>query len=56
MSFIMESDIDNAIVSLGQVSDALFNWFKNNRLKSNADNEQTHRYLNWKQHDKQQLV
>ena len=48
MSFIMESDIDNAIVSLGQVSDALFN--------CNADNEQTHRYLNWKQHDKQQLV
>ena len=56
MSFIMENDIDNAIASLGQVSDALFNWFKNNRLKNNADNEQTNRYLNWKQNDKQQLV
>ena len=33
----MENNIDNVIASLEQVSDALFNWFKNNRLKSNAD-------------------
>ena len=35
--FIVENNIDNVIASLEQVSDALFNWFKNNRLKSNAD-------------------
>ena len=35
--FIVENDIDNVIVSLEQVSDALFNWFKNNRLKDNVD-------------------
>ena len=35
--FTVENDIDNVIASLEQVSDALFNWFKNNRLKSNAD-------------------
>ena len=32
----MENNIDNVIASFEQVSDALFNWFKNNRLKSNA--------------------
>ena len=32
----MENNIDNVIASLEQVSDALFNWFKNNRLKSNV--------------------
>ena len=35
--FIVENNIDNVIASLEQVSDALFNWFKNNRLKSNVD-------------------
>ena len=35
--FIVENYIDNVIASLEQVSDALFNWFKNNPLKSNAD-------------------
>ena len=35
--FIVENDIDNVVVSLEQVSDALFNWFKNNRLKYNVD-------------------
>ena len=36
--FIVKNNIDNVIVSLEQVSDALFNWFKNNRLKNNVDN------------------
>ena len=31
--FIEENNIDNDIASFEQVSDALFNWFKNNRLK-----------------------
>ena len=35
--FIMENNIDNVIASLKQVSDALFNWFKNNLLKNNGD-------------------
>ena len=35
--FIVENDIDNVIVSLEQVSDALFNWFKNDHLKNNVD-------------------
>ena len=35
--FTVENDIDNVIASLEQVSDALFNWFKNNRLKNNVD-------------------
>ena len=34
--FIVENKID-VIASLQQVSDALFNWFKNNRLKNNVD-------------------
>ena len=34
--FIEENNID-VIASLQQVSDALFNWFKNNRLKNNVD-------------------
>ena len=34
--FTMENNIDVA-ASLKQVSDALFNWFKNNRLKNNVD-------------------
>ena len=29
-AFIMENNIDSVIASLEQVSDALFNWFKNN--------------------------
>ena len=37
MPLIMENNIDNVIGSLGQVSNALFNWFKNNSLKSNVD-------------------
>ena len=37
MLFIVENNIDNVIASLEQVSDALFNWFKNNRLKNNVD-------------------
>ena len=36
-SFIVENNIDNVVASLEQVSDALFNWFKNNRLKNNVD-------------------
>ena len=35
--FIVENNIENVIASLEQVSEDLFNWFKNNRLKSNAD-------------------
>ena len=35
--FIVKSNIDNIIASLEQVSGALFDWFKNNRLKSNID-------------------
>ena len=33
----MENNIDNDNTSLEQVSDALFNWLKNNRLKNNVD-------------------
>ena len=33
----MENNIDNVIESLEQVSDALFTWLKNNRLKNNID-------------------
>ena len=36
-AFIVENNIDNVIASLEQVSDALFNWLKNNRLKNNVD-------------------
>ena len=32
-----ENNIENVIASLEQTSKDLFNWFKNNRLKSNAD-------------------
>ena len=35
--FMVENNIDNVIASLGKVSDALFNWFKINGLKSSAD-------------------
>ena len=35
--FIAENNIDNVIASSVQVSDALFNRFKNNRLKNNID-------------------
>ena len=35
--FIVENDIDSVIASLEQVSDALLNWFINNRLKNNVD-------------------
>ena len=34
--FIVENNIENVIASLEQVSEDLFNWFKNNRLKSSA--------------------
>ena len=37
MPLIMENNIDNVIGSLEQVSNALFNWLKNNRLKRNVD-------------------
>ena len=33
----MEKNFDNVIASLEQVSNTLFNWFKNNRLKNNVD-------------------
>ena len=33
----MEKNFYNVIASLEQVSDTLFNWFKNNRLKNNVD-------------------
>ena len=33
----MENNIDNVIASLKEVSDALFNWFKNNHLKNNVN-------------------
>ena len=36
-TFIVENNIYHVIASLEQVSDALFNWFKNNRLKNNVD-------------------
>ena len=35
--FIVENNIDSVIASLEKVSDALFNWFKNIRLKRNGD-------------------
>ena len=35
--FMVENNIDNVIASLEQVSDALFSWFKYNRLKNNFD-------------------
>ena len=35
--FIVKDNIENFIASLEQVSEDLFNWFKNNRLKRNAD-------------------
>ena len=34
---IIENNTDNVLASLAQVSDVFFNWFKNNRLKSNVD-------------------
>ena len=38
--FIVENNIDNAIVSFEQVSDALFNRFKTNCLKNIVDSVQ----------------
>ena len=35
--FIVENDLEDVITSLEKASVDLFNWFKNNRLKSNAD-------------------
>ena len=35
--YIVENNIDNDNTSLEQVSDALFYWLKNNRLKNNVD-------------------
>ena len=42
--FIVENNID-VVASLEQISDALFNWFKNNLLKNSVDkcHEQTRR-------------
>ena len=34
--FIVGNNIDNVITTLEQVSDALFNWLKNNRLENNS--------------------
>ena len=34
---IIDNNTDNVLASLEQVSDVFFNWFKNNRLKSNVD-------------------
>ena len=36
-SFIVEDNIENVIVSLEEATNALFDWFDNNRLKSNPD-------------------
>ena len=33
----VENNIDNVIVFVEQISDALFSWFKNTRLKGNID-------------------
>ena len=35
--FIVKNNTDNVIASLEQESDALFNWFRSNRLKNNAN-------------------
>ena len=35
--FIAGKNLNNVIAFLEQVSDAFFNWFNNNRLKSNVD-------------------
>ena len=37
MPFILDNNTDSVIASLEQVSDALFNWFKNYCLKNNID-------------------
>ena len=36
-SFIVDGNIENVIASLEEASNALFDWFKHNRLKSNID-------------------
>ena len=41
MLFIVEVNIENLIASLEEASNALFEWFKSNRLKSNPDNFHT---------------
>ena len=38
LSFTVEINIENIIASLEEASNGLFDWFKNNRLKSNVDN------------------
>ena len=35
--FTVENNTDNVNPFLEQIPDALFNWFKNNRLKNNVD-------------------
>ena len=35
--FIVEENIENVIASLEEDSNTLFDWFRNNRLKSSAD-------------------
>ena len=50
--FIVEDNIENVIASLEEETNALFNWFDNNRLKSNPDKchalVSTNKHLNMK--------
>ena len=51
-SFIVEDNIENVIASLEEATNALFDWFANNRLKSNPDKchalVSTNKHLNMK--------
>ena len=50
--FIVEDNIENVIASLEEATNALFDWFDNNRLKSNPDKchalVSTNKHLNMK--------
>ena len=35
--YMIADNVDDLITSLEQASDSFFEWFKNNRLRSNAD-------------------
>ena len=35
--YMIAENVDDLITSLEQASDSFFEWFKNNRLRSNAD-------------------
>ena len=35
--YMIAENVDDLITSLEQASDSFFKWFKNNRLRSNAD-------------------